>query len=127
MEGWTNFSLGWTSRVTCCQHAEGTGPMFRCQSGSPCSVEEKIHQASNHPKTFQATQKMFCNKWNGIAERQGFQTALECKLPTEFGALKPNLIMLKDNKAFVLDVTVAWEGGRPLNLINKGNVGKCIP
>ncbi|KRY00350.1 hypothetical protein T4E_4836 [Trichinella pseudospiralis] len=44
-----------------------------------------------------------------------------CKLPTEFGALKPNLIMLKDNKAFVLDVTVAWEGGRPLNLINKGN------
>ncbi|KRZ27632.1 hypothetical protein T4B_15211, partial [Trichinella pseudospiralis] len=122
--------LDFSSNVlsTCRRHwAEWQILVFRCQSGSPCSVEEKIHQASNHPKTFQATQKMFCNKWNGIAERQGFQTALECKLPTEFGALKPNLIMLKDNKAFVLDVTVAWEGGRPLNLINKGNVGKCIP
>ncbi|KRX13062.1 Retrovirus-related Pol polyprotein from type-2 retrotransposable element R2DM [Trichinella nelsoni] len=44
---------------------------------------------------------------------------IEPKVSTPVGALKPDLLLIKADTAFIVDVGIAWEGGRPLKLVNK--------
>ncbi|KRZ67789.1 Retrovirus-related Pol polyprotein from type-1 retrotransposable element [Trichinella papuae] len=57
-----------------------------------------------------------------VALRDGFQVTKEPKLPTPAGALKHDLLLIKANTAFIVDVGVAWEGRRPLKLVSKNKV-----
>ncbi|OUC42797.1 hypothetical protein D917_10226 [Trichinella nativa] len=54
-----------------------------------------------------------------VARKEGYQVMIEPKVSTPVGALKPDLLLIKADTAFIVDVGIAWEGGRPLKLVNK--------
>ncbi|KRZ65617.1 Retrovirus-related Pol polyprotein from type-1 retrotransposable element [Trichinella papuae] len=59
------------------------------------------------------------------ASKQGFTVHKELKLPTPAGTLKSDIILVKSNKASIIDVGICWEGGRPLRLLHRQKAEKC--
>ncbi|KAL1236442.1 Retrovirus-related Pol polyprotein from type-1 retrotransposable element [Trichinella spiralis] len=72
-----------------------------------------------------ASHGMIIRRYNSIVEslcetasKQDFTVYKEVKLSTPAGALNPDVILVKNNKA------ICWEGGRPFRLLHRQNAEK---